>query len=64
MSSILPKKELENVNFCPRLLEQKFFVHFLGELKKPNALSKLTDLSRALLVSTFKSEETFLDIEM
>jgi hypothetical protein len=33
-------------------------------LKKPNALSKLTDLSRELLVSTFKSEETFLDIEM
>ena len=30
-----PKKnELENVNFCPSLLEQKFFVRFLGELKK------------------------------
>ena len=28
------KNELENVNFCPSLLEQKFFVRFLGELKK------------------------------
>ena len=34
VSSILPKNELENVNFCPSLLRQKFFVHFLGELKK------------------------------
>ena len=33
MSSILPKNELENVNFCPSLLRQKFFVRFLGELK-------------------------------
>ena len=29
-----PKNELENVNFCPSLLGQKFFVRFLGELKK------------------------------
>ena len=35
MSSILPKNELKNVNFCPSLLGQKFFVGFLGELKKP-----------------------------
>ena len=35
MSSILPKNELENVNFCPSLLGQKFFIRFLGELKKP-----------------------------
>ena len=34
VSSILPKNEPENVNFCPSLLEQKLFVHFLGELKK------------------------------
>ena len=34
MSSILPKNELWNVNFCPSLLEQKFFVCFLKELKK------------------------------
>ena len=34
MSSILPKNELENFNFCPSLLGQKFLVHFLGELKK------------------------------
>ena len=39
-----PKNELENVNFCPSLLGQKFFVCFLGELKKQNVLSKLTDL--------------------
>ena len=37
MSSILPKNELENVNFCPNLLGQKFFVPFLGELKKPKS---------------------------
>ena len=34
-SSIIPKNELENFNFCPRLLGQKFFVHFLEELKNP-----------------------------
>ena len=27
------KKELENLNFCPNLLGQKFFHHFLEELK-------------------------------
>ena len=37
MSSILPKNELENVNFSPSLLGQKFFVRFLGELKKPKS---------------------------
>ena len=34
LSSILPKNELANVNFCPSLLGQKFFACFLGELKK------------------------------
>ena len=34
VSSILPKNELENVNFCPSLLGQTFFVRFFGELKK------------------------------
>ena len=29
-----PKNELKNSNFCPSLLGQKFFVHFLGELNK------------------------------
>ena len=29
------KNELENHNFCPSLLGQKFFVRFLEELKKP-----------------------------
>ena len=37
MSSILPKNELENLNFCPSLLGQKIFVRFLGELKKPKS---------------------------
>ena len=37
MSSILPRNELENVNFCHGLLGQKFFVRFLGELKKPKS---------------------------
>jgi hypothetical protein len=37
VSSILPKNELENVNFCPCLLGQNFFVRFLGELKKPKS---------------------------
>ena len=32
-----PKNELENVNFCLSLLGQKFFVRFLGELKKPKS---------------------------
>jgi hypothetical protein len=41
MSSILPKNELENVNFCPSLLGQKFFVRFLGELKKPKSTFKI-----------------------
>jgi hypothetical protein len=34
MSSILPKNELENPNFCSSLLGQRFFVCFLEELKK------------------------------
>ena len=34
VSSILPKNELENFNFCPNLPWQKCFVHFLEELKK------------------------------
>ena len=34
MSAILPKNELENVNRCPNLLGQKFFVLFLGKLEK------------------------------
>ena len=29
-----PKNELENVDFRPSLLGQKFFIRFLGELKK------------------------------
>ena len=32
-----PKNELEIVNVCPILLGQKFFVPFLGELKKPKS---------------------------
>ena len=35
VSSILPKNELKNSNFCPSLLGQKFFVRFLEELKNP-----------------------------
>ena len=41
---IAPKNQLENVNFCPSLLGQKFFIHFLGELKRPKSPSKLTNL--------------------
>ena len=48
-SSILPKNELENVNFCPQLLGQIFFVCLMGELKKKLALSKLTDLYAAAM---------------
>ena len=44
VSSILPKNELENLNLCPSLLGQKFFVRFLEELKNQNVLSRLTDL--------------------
>jgi hypothetical protein len=32
-----PPKKLENVNFCPSLLGQKFIVRFWGELKKPKS---------------------------
>ena len=35
VSPILPINELENSNFCPSLLGQKFFVRLLGELKIP-----------------------------
>ena len=41
MSSILPKDKLENVNFCPILLRQKFFIRFLGEWKKPKSPFKI-----------------------
>ena len=41
VSPILPKNEHENSNFCPSLLGQKFFVHFLGELKKPKCLFEI-----------------------
>jgi hypothetical protein len=34
VSSILPKNELENVNFCPSLLGQNFFVRFFGRIEK------------------------------
>ena len=34
VSSILQKNELENFNFCPSLMGQKFFVCYLEELKK------------------------------
>ena len=34
MSSILTKNELENVNFCPSLLGQTFFVRFWENWKK------------------------------
>ena len=44
MSSIFPKNELENFNFCPRLLGQKVFFRFLEELKKQKVPSKLSDL--------------------
>ena len=37
MSSILPKNELENGNFCPGLLGQNFFVRFWENLKKPKS---------------------------
>ena len=33
-SSLFPRNELENVNLCPNLLGQKFFVLFLGKLEK------------------------------
>jgi hypothetical protein len=39
--SIFPKNELENVNFCPSLLGQTFFVRFLGELKTPKSPSEI-----------------------
>ena len=38
------KNNFENINFCPSLLGQKSFVCFAGELKKPEALLKLTKL--------------------
>ena len=44
VSSILPKYELKNFNFCPILMRQTFFVRFLEEWKIPKYISKLTDL--------------------
>ena len=41
VSPILPKNELENSNFCPSLLGQKFVVHFLGEFKKSKCHFKI-----------------------
>ena len=35
------KNEPENLNFCPSLLGQKFFVRFLEELKKPKSPFKI-----------------------
>ena len=45
------KNELENSNFCPSLLGQKFFVCFLEELEEQNVLSKFTDLYVVLQLS-------------
>ena len=36
-SSILPKDEHINVNFCPSLLGQKVFISIFGVLKKPKS---------------------------
>ena len=38
MSSILPKNELENVNFGPSLLGQKFFVPLFEKIEKTKKL--------------------------
>ena len=35
--NFLPKNKLDFSNFCLSLLGQKFFVHFLEELKKPES---------------------------
>ena len=67
MSSILPKNELENSNFCPSLLGQKFFVRFLEELKNPerhfeinrSLLLTLSLLSLSLYVWFFKVRSIF-----
>ena len=37
----LLKEFSKNVNFCPSLLEQKFLVRFLGELKKTKILFEI-----------------------
>ena len=37
VSSILPQNELENVDFCPSLQGQIFFVSVLRELKQPKS---------------------------
>jgi hypothetical protein len=35
------KNELENFNFCPSLMGQKFFVRFLEEMKTPKRLFEI-----------------------
>ena len=51
-ASILPKNKLENVNFSPSLLGQKFFINFFGKLKtKQKVLLKLTHLNFLLEVT-------------
>ena len=71
MSSNLPKYELENVNFCPSLLGQKFFVRFLGELKKTKSRFEInwplegTKIESIISFLTFsKIREGKLSVEM
>ena len=42
--SILPKTDFENFGFCPSLLGQKIFVHYLGEFEKTKTPFEITDL--------------------
>ena len=58
VSSILPKNELENSNFCPSLLGQRFFVRFLEELKNPEFSFEINWLLKT--TTTFLSDPTVL----
>ena len=49
------KNELENVNFCLSLLGQKFFVHFLGELKKPKSPFSIYDNQLLIMGIMYKN---------
>ena len=48
VSSILPNLKLENVDFCPSLMGQNFFVRNFGDLKKTKSPFEIKWLSAAL----------------
>ena len=60
-----PKKELQNSNFCPSLLGQKFFVRFLEEFKTPKSpfeIEQLQDLFSIMMVDILFFQYSFFPV--